>query len=143
VHYDLKLANVVLDRQDEPYLIDFNLACYVGTNVTSRGTPFNSDPLLLLLSSIKADPVNDVWSLGIMMYELLKGPIPWHRGMDPNRHTCTQLYNQTVGTMGIKFPEPSEADVPLHSCWEALQLDLNKRPTSIELRDRIVTNRRA
>jgi serine/threonine protein kinase len=141
VHYDLKLANVVLDEQDEPFIIDFNLARWKGKKVQMLGTPVNMDPQSLALSEVEANPAHDVWSLGIVMYELLKGSIPWHEGVDMEKGTISEIRQKNLSEKDRKFPEPPETDVALHGCWKALQLDPSKRPTSIALRDRIVAPR--
>jgi serine/threonine protein kinase len=78
IHRDLKPANVLFDEQGNPHLTDFGIARLVGAQqtVTVVGTPAYMSP-----EQIKGDPNLDqrcdIYSLGIMLYEMASGEPPF------------------------------------------------------------------
>src|SRR5437588_1799456 len=84
IHRDLKPTNILLDREDgELYvrLIDFGIATLQGRvaspPLTAAGTEMGTIEYMApeRLSGIAA-PSNDIYSLGIILYEMLTGHIP-------------------------------------------------------------------
>ncbi|MEM9694438.1 MAG: serine/threonine-protein kinase, partial [Myxococcota bacterium] len=83
VHRDLKPSNVMVVREDLKHvkLIDFGVARDADsqTNVTATGQILGT-PGYLSPEQARADPVDartDVFSLGVLMFELLTGRIPY------------------------------------------------------------------
>jgi eukaryotic-like serine/threonine-protein kinase len=87
VHRDLKPDNVMVDSEDNIKLLDFGIAREKRVNLWNRvmrqeaiGTPGYVSP-----EQIKgkcADVPGDVYSLGIMLFEMLTGEVPFS-GLDP------------------------------------------------------------
>lgn len=79
VHRDLKPANVLFDAREHPYLTDFGLAKDLSEAAlllhTGRGTPPYAPPEQHTYSAIT--PQSDVFSLGVMVYEMVTGKLPW------------------------------------------------------------------
>lgn len=93
VHRDLKPANVlVVDTEagPRPKLIDFGIAKALmrsGSDMGPRtdagrviGTPGYMSPEQAAGHSDAVDARADVWALGVMLYELLCGVLPWSSG---------------------------------------------------------------
>jgi serine/threonine protein kinase len=85
VHRDLKLENVLLDKRDNVKLIDFGFtreyegkASYLQTFC---GTICYSAPEMLKGEKYAAEKV-DIWSLGVILYALLKGELPFDEDDD-------------------------------------------------------------
>jgi serine/threonine-protein kinase ULK/ATG1 len=81
VHRDLKPANILYNKGVFK-LADFGLAKYVDHECqllrTQAGTPFYMAPQILLRE--KYTSKCDIWSLGIIYYQLLFGKFPWPLG---------------------------------------------------------------
>lgn len=76
IYRDLKPENVIVDDEGYLKLIDFGSAKVVkGKTFTSLGTPHYMAPEIMSGTGY-SDSV-DWWSLGILMYELLEGEVPF------------------------------------------------------------------
>ncbi len=81
VHRDIKPSNVMLDEYGKPVLMDFGIARfqYAGA-VTKEGTMMGT-PHYLAPEQPLGKPIDgrtDLYSLGIMSYEMLAGILPFH-----------------------------------------------------------------
>lgn len=93
VHGDLKPSNVLLDRAHRAYVTDFGVTLDASTAATSEGTPGYLAPERLGDEPPPKEErfVGDVYSLGVMAFEVLSGRRPFE-APDAARVLVQQLY---------------------------------------------------
>jgi formylglycine-generating enzyme required for sulfatase activity len=94
VHRDVKPGNLLLDKVGKPFVADFGLALReqdVGKGPRYAGTPAYMSPEQARAEGHRVDGRSDVFSLGVVFYELLVGRRPF-RG-----ETTEELLEQIVG----------------------------------------------
>jgi eukaryotic-like serine/threonine-protein kinase len=81
IHRDVKPANILFDQSGAAYLSDFGIAKLVESTATftgriSIGTPAYMSPEQIQ-GGVPVDGRTDIYALGITMYELLSGEVPY------------------------------------------------------------------
>ena len=90
IHRDLKPSNIMVTMRDGvpvPKVIDFGIAKATGQSLTDKtlftgyaqliGTPTYMSPEQMEFSSLNLDTRSDIYSLGVLLYELLTGRTPF------------------------------------------------------------------
>ena len=118
IHRDIKPTNVLVTLNDGvpvPKVIDFGIAKAIEVRLTDKtlftayeqiiGTPAYMSPEQAELSGLDVDTRSDIYSLGVLLYELLTSKTPFdpkellQHGLDEMRRTLREQEPQRPSTM--------------------------------------------
>jgi eukaryotic-like serine/threonine-protein kinase len=131
VHRDIKPGNIMLS-QGGVKVVDFGIAAIAGQRGESPsdgemwGTPAYLAPERL--GSGEVVPASDVYALGLLLYRLLAGCLPWRA------ETVSQMIN--AHQYAEPAPLPELPDVPasvVELCGRCLSKEPQERPTAAEV----------
>ncbi len=124
VHRDLKPSNVLLATNGSAYISDFGVARSMDSDRLTRAGSVVGTPDYLSPEQIRGDPVDgrsDIFSLGIIFYEMLTGELPFEGGTYAERlaQRLTGRFSHHV-ERGLRTTRPgggkdrSRAPIPPH-----------------------------
>jgi serine/threonine-protein kinase len=134
VHRDLKPANVLITRGSPAVvkIVDFGIAQPTGDGAAKMtrtgsviGTPAYMSPEQLVGGDV--DARSDIYALGLMLYELSTGKLPF--GDDPNG-ALQRLASAAIPRPIAPRPLPALPDDAVQAILGALVVDRDKRPQS-------------
>lgn len=81
IHSDIKLENIIIDKSGRLRILDFGLAQMAGVTTLTKeasmlGTISYMSPEQFQGASVGQHA--DVWAVGVVLYELLTGELPFH-----------------------------------------------------------------
>jgi eukaryotic-like serine/threonine-protein kinase len=112
IHRDVKPANIVVDAHDRVKVTDFGIARAAGDSTITQtgtilGTAFYLSPEQA--SGDNLGPHSDVYSLGVVLYEMLTGAVPF-TGDSPVSVAMKHLNEEVPAPSSLKPKLPKEID---------------------------------
>lgn len=110
IHRDLKLENLLLDKHKNIIISDFGFVNSYNRDrndlmKTSCGSPCYAAPELVLTQSPYSGRKVDIWSLGVILYAMLSGYLPFDDDAEnEDGADIVRLYNYICSTP-LTFPE--------------------------------------
>ncbi|KAG0272382.1 hypothetical protein BGZ95_011875 [Linnemannia exigua] len=141
VHRDLKLENLLLDRNRNIIITDFGFANQFDSSSrdlmsTSCGSPCYAAPELVISDGLYVGSGVDIWSCGVILYAMLAGYLPFDDDpSNPDGDNINQLYNYILATT-LVFP-----DYISHDARDLLRMMLVPDPTKRCNMKRIMAHR--
>jgi len=145
LHRDIKPANILLNRYGRPLLADFNISfdprserstfggtvCYMAPEHLDAFNPYENTP------PEAVDRRSDVYSLGVVLYEMLTGKLPYPMPAKPEGSAAQLLRQLAVARRqeapapGAVRPVPEVLDRVVTRCLQPFPED--RFPTADEL----------
>ena len=131
IHRDIKPSNILVDAANEPYVADFGLAARIAdpssSDASLLGTPQFIAPEVYEQVS-RVGPEIDIYALGVTMYELLTGRLPF-------ADKDLREIRRAVIDAGFPLPQELNAAIPeplQRICLKAMEKDPASRYDSAD-----------
>ena len=116
IHRDLKPANVLIDREGNAYISDFGVARSLASNGLTQSGAVVGTPDYLSPEQARGETVDarsDLYALGLILYEMLTGAMPFQGG------TLSEILAQRM----LRSPAPVTQVKPQTPSWLARLTD--------------------
>ena len=120
IHRDLKPSNIMIDRDGNARIMDFGIARLVGAKGITGGNVMIGTPEYMSPEQVEgkeADPGTDLYSLGIVLFEMLTGRLPFE-GDTPLSVAVKQKSEPAPDPRDLNPQIPEDLDRIILKCLE-------------------------
>lgn len=139
IHRDIKPSNILVTADgDKPIVkvIDFGVAKAIYPHLTDRsvftavaqmvGTPLYMSPEQAAMSGVDVDTRSDIYSLGVLLYELLTGTTPFDK-----KHFAAAAYDEIRRIIREEEPEKPSTRLSRSDSLPAVAAERKTEPTKL------------
>ncbi|GJQ32436.1 MAG: hypothetical protein HBSAPP04_12750 [Ignavibacteriaceae bacterium] len=117
IHRDIKPGNIIIDKNGNPKITDFGIAKILGDKgMTQTGTKLGT-VYYMSPEQIKnpkgVDQRTDVYSLGVTLYEMLTGRLPYNVGLESEYDLMNEIVNTPIKNPLDYYPHISPGVVKM------------------------------
>ncbi|MDX1640837.1 MAG: serine/threonine-protein kinase, partial [Balneolaceae bacterium] len=129
IHRDIKSENIMIDQQDRVKVMDFGLAKISGSlDLTKTGSTLGTVPYMSPEQAMgkEVDHRTDIWSTGVLLYEMLTGQQPFKGEYD--HALIYSIINEEIDPVSEL---PPSVPLQIRQCVDRmLEKDLEQRLSS-------------
>ncbi|WP_027334029.1 serine/threonine-protein kinase [Mycoplasma elephantis] len=110
IHRDIKSSNIMIDKYNNPKIIDLGISLRKDSSRVTKVNYVIGSPSWLapeLVSGGAASIQSDIYSLGLLLYEMVTGKLPFKSNTNNNSEIINKIKNQPIPFIKKQIPSAS------------------------------------
>ncbi|UUD37163.1 serine/threonine protein kinase [Mycoplasmopsis californica] len=110
IHRDIKSSNIMIDKYDNPKIIDLGISLRKDSSRVTKINYIIGSPSWIapeLVNGEAATVQSDIYALGLLLYEMVCGKLPYKSQRNDNREIISQIKHQSIPSIKKTLPTSS------------------------------------